>query len=101
MTKKIVYKKNDLLGENPYRSDAIRDILEKDKKYHVLNNPKEKKELFILLKKYRENGVTEEELKKVLATLKYGEGDAFTSEEVNQLAQELDLAPIEKRHLDL
>ena len=43
MSRKIVYKKGDLLGKSTYRSAAMQDIMGKDQKKHVLNQKKEKK----------------------------------------------------------
>lgn len=99
MSRKIVYKKGDLLGNNVYDSVAMQDISQKDQKKHVLNQQKEKKQLFSELKKYRQGGVTKKELKGVLAGLKYGAGDYFSMSEINALAKELDLGKISKKHL--
>ena len=98
MAKKIIYKKNELLGSSAYRSSAMRDIKEKDEK-RVLNQGQERKQLFGKLKKYRDGGVTEGELKSVLANLKYDSDNYFTKKEVNDLAQELGLGSIGKKHL--
>jgi len=99
MSRKIVYKKGDLLGKSTYRSAAMQDIMGKDQKKHVLNQKKEKKQLFRELKKHRQGGVTKEELKGVLAGLKYGSDDYFDVNEVNALAKELGLGTIKKKHL--
>lgn len=96
--KKIIYEKRDLLGSKAHQSEAMRDIVKKDKA-HVLNRKEEKEQLFQELKECRDNGVTEEELKDVLARLKYGEEDHFTREEINDLAQELGVGEIEKKHI--
>lgn len=99
MDKKIVYKKNDLLGDRFFHSDAMRDIEQKDEKKQILNQYQEKKQLFNELKKYRDDGITEKELKGVLASLKYGTNDHFTQQEINALANELGVGHIEKKHL--
>ncbi len=98
MTNKIVYKKKQLLGNNPHNSGAMRDISKKDKKYNVVNQSSEKKQLFNELKKHRAGGVTEKEMKGVLAGLKYGSSD-FTKKEINLLAKELQLGEIRKKHI--
>ncbi len=95
---KIVYKKDALLGDNAYYSDAMRDIDAKDKK-QILNRKKERDQLFHALKKYRDGGVTESEMKSALADLKYHHDNDFTPKEVNALADELGLGTITKAHL--
>lgn len=99
MVKKILYKKNEFLGDKAHRSSAMRDIEQKDEKRRVLNQSQEKKQLFNELKKYRDGGVTEKELKGVLASLKYGTDDHFTKKEIITLANELGVGRIEKKHL--
>jgi len=99
MSKKILYKKSELLGNDSYGSSAMRDILSKDEQKHVLNQTREKKQLFRELKKYRDGGVTKKELKGVLAGLKYGSSDYFDVSEINTLAKELNLGNIAKKHL--
>jgi hypothetical protein len=99
MSKKIIYKKNDLLGDSVYHSKAMRDISQKDQEKEVINQYQEKKELFNALKEHRNGGVTEKELKSVLADLKYSKDDHFTEKEVNDLAQELGLGRIERKHM--
>ena len=64
-----------------------------------MNQKREKKQLFTELKKYSDGGVTKKELKSVLAGLKYGSDDYFSVSEVNELAKELNLGKISKKHL--
>ncbi len=99
MSKKIIYKKNELLGDSTYHSGAMKDILRKDQKRNVINQTQEKKQLFKELKNYRDGGVTQKELKGVLAGLKYDSSSHFSTKEINLLSKELGLGYITKRHL--
>ncbi|MEN8252006.1 MAG: hypothetical protein ABFQ53_00280 [Patescibacteria group bacterium] len=98
MRKKVVYKKSELLGDEPDRSKAMKDISSKDKEYKVLNQRKERKQLFKELKKYRKDGVTETELRGVLADLKYSSDNHFSKKEVDELAEELNIGEVRKKH---
>lgn len=99
MREKIIYKKDALLGNNPRHSSAMRDIAARDQESHVVNQYQEKKQLFDELKKYRDGGVTDTELKSVLANLKYNNKDYFSREEVNKLSEGFGVGKIERKHL--
>ncbi|XLQ19834.1 MAG: hypothetical protein ACKUBY_04570 [Candidatus Moraniibacteriota bacterium] len=98
MSNKIVYKKKSLLGSKAHKSSAMKDILEKDSEKHVVNKSIEKKQLFNELKKYRNGGVTEREMKSALAALKYGNDNNFSKREIDILAKELGLKSVQKKH---
>ncbi len=99
MSRQIIYKEDELLGNSAYNSEAMQDLAKKDHGKHVLNQKNERRQLFKELKKYRKGGVTRKELKGILAGLKYGSGDYFDAGEINMLAKELNLGTISKKHL--
>jgi len=87
------------MGDNIHNSSAMQDIAQKDQEENVLNQKKERMQLFKELKKYRRGGVTKKELKSILAGFKYGFDDSFDVGEINTLAKELGLGIISKKHL--
>lgn len=97
MPKKIIdNKKSDLLSKEAQKDDAAHDVEEKNDA-DALDRKGEREQLFQELKKQRDSGMTEEDLRSVLASLKYNTKDHFTEEEIDALAQELGVGEIEKK----
>ena len=96
--RRVIFDKRDMKGDDMYHDAALAKIMAQDVG-GVINDHAEKKQLFNALRAHREHGVTIGDLKGILASLKYGSGSRFTRQEVNMLAQELDLGKIEKKHL--
>lgn len=94
--KKVVFKKGNFLGNDSFHSDAMKELKESNTSKSIFRRSERTKEVFQDLKNVRENGVTKNELRTILADRKYN--SRYDRKGIDEIANAFDIGKIEKKH---